>query len=611
MFTKPASRSDFIKICSVLLCLAGSPVASLGDAGIRLTGDDFKGSDTARHVFPGRQSVAFVYSQESKKSSLRAAFNLSQSGDVFYVYVNGRYYRSAKQSHLRFLINGKSFYEGNERFVNDMWTWQSFEVSSESLNETDNTLTIENIERDGLFASSDSFQICQCVISTEPVNPAVFAANPLTQFSFNLATGKPLLPAPLHPDHPAPGFKLRGLKGWNYSYQDYVAVIPFMVENKMNFLMNCYLSLFPRTERMSRFENCLIPYDNNWWEDISEEQKAQYKELVRLCNESGIIFCFSMNPNYQSTRPFDYKSESDFNSMLKHYLWAQSIGVKWFNVSFDDIKTGIDPEGQAKSVTRLLDILRVKDPDAQMIFCPTYYRLTAKNIVKEREYLHALNEYLPKDIYVFWTGGAKNRTVTKDEAQTFKDLVGRRMIFWDNYPVNNASQTISLGPVIGRDAGIAEIADGYMANPMWPQVSLNRLPLMTAADYAYNPWNYDPKRSIATAVSKLTENPDQAGTLRELIYLYPGKILHNKESGFNPFVDKFNQITKIEHSEFIAKIYIRHAENVLDKMNAHFDPVVFWDAQETLRNDIDAIKQTYYFTYGNAYEATIRAEKAP
>ena len=42
--------------------------------------------------------------------------------------------------------------------------------------------------------------------------------------------------------------------------------------------------------------------------------------------------------------------------------------------------------------------------------------------------------------------------------------------------------------------------DGYMSNPMASQNQINRIPLATCADYAYNPKGYDPTRSIGQAI---------------------------------------------------------------------------------------------------------------
>jgi hypothetical protein len=576
-------------ILAVLLTFSSASLFAANP--IRLNGTDFKGADHFRDIVQDRQNVGSIYPVQSKRNTLTAEFEIEPTSDEFFVYINGSYYKNPQKHKVNFCINGTSFYKGSSRFSDGKWSWETFTVPSDVLTEK-NTIKLENLEEKGLYGDTGCFMIWQCVISERPVDPEKVQPDPLEQFGFDLDGGQ----YNLFTDGPEPGFKFRGIKGWNFSVQDYLDIIPFMAENKMNFLMNCYLSVFPRTEKMLTFENCLVPHHNNWWEDISASEKEGYQKIVQRCKENNIIFCFSMNPNYHSTRAFDYKNEKDFNDLLKHYLWAQSIGVRWFNVSFDDIKTGIDPKGQAQSVSRLLSILREKDSGVQMIFCPTYYRGPYND--KEREYLEALKEYLPQDTYIFWTGAGRNQRITKQEAAEYKEAIGRRLILWDNYPVNNGSNTMHLGPLIGRDPQIVQIAEGYISNPMWPQVSLNQLPLITAADFAYNPWQYDARKSIAAAIKKLTESEKQAQVIRELVNLYHGKIYYNRESGFNSFIYKFNKITEIEHSRAIAQAFIKHSEAVLANAAKNLPDDKFKYARQRLSSDIKAIKKTYDTVYG-------------
>ena len=56
------------------------------------------------------------------------------------------------------------------------------------------------------------------------------------------------LPEPL-PEGQKPGFKIRGIKGLAWTPDQYLKEIPVLAKYKMNFLMNCYLSLFNETAR--------------------------------------------------------------------------------------------------------------------------------------------------------------------------------------------------------------------------------------------------------------------------------------------------------------------------------------------------------------------------
>ena len=78
---------------------------------------------------------------------------------------------------------------------------------------------------------------------------------------------------------------------------------------------------------------------------------------------------------------------------------------------------------------------------------------------------------------------------------------------WDNYPVNDNHPAIHLGPLTGRDKDLCEVVDGYMSNSMGSQSDINSIPVLTALDYAFNPGEYDPSRSIGQVITHMT--PDR------------------------------------------------------------------------------------------------------
>ena len=50
-----------------------------------------------------------------------------------------------------------------------------------------------------------------------------------------------------------------------------------------------------------------------------------------------------MNPNLFSTRFARPERPADVDALWAHYAWMQGLGVRWFNVSLDDVGKGIDP----------------------------------------------------------------------------------------------------------------------------------------------------------------------------------------------------------------------------------------------------------------------------
>jgi hyaluronoglucosaminidase len=321
---------------------------------------------------------------------------------------------------------------------------------------------------------------------------------------------------------------------------------------------------------------------------LPEEKKRAYEEVVRACRKHGIQFCFSMNPNLASKRMVNDNSPESVDQLYKHYAWMQGLGVKWFNISLDDISQGINASTQAKVVNEILHRLRGKDAGARMIFCPTFYHGDGTD-EKQKAYLEALSRELDKDAYVFWTGDGTIGPITRQAAASFRGICGHRLFLWDNYPVNDDLPTMHLGPVVGRDAGLCEVIEGYMSNPHCKQNEINRLPLATCADYAYNPRAYDPARSIGQAILHVGGTPAQCEALRELAEAYPGMLIYGQpNTGFNSVQYKFHLLLKEPQAHAAALGYVEHLKSLCARLKEEF-PDSYRPARQTLEHDIEIL----------------------
>ncbi len=361
--------------------------------------------------------------------------------------------------------------------------------------------------------------------STGDGRPSQKAVSSPPRFAVALPEKELPFPTPLPAGQDEPEFELRGTKGWAWTWDQYLAEIPTLVLGRMNFLMSCYTSVFTDTEK----------FVNRWREPFSETTKAGLAKVAEACRRNGIAFCFSFHPALFTDRPLRVENAQDFEDLWQHFAWVQSLGVRWFSLSYDDIDTaGRDPAAMGAShaglANRLLERLRAKDGSARLIFCPVYY-WGCGDKDPANAYLRALGSALDKDAFLFWTGDdVVTPQITRACAEKYRGIVGHRLIIWDNYPVNDRSGALHLGPVSGRDPDLAEIASGYMSNPHCPQNEINRIPLLTCADYAYNPRSYDPSRSIGQAILRLADKAGQRRTLQRLVELYPGNLLSGSAS---------------------------------------------------------------------------------
>ncbi len=409
-------------------------------------------------------------------------------------------------------------------------------------------------------------------------------ANLYEQFHVVIPASKQPFPEPLPPGS-QPGFKFRGTKGYAWTPEQYLEEIPWLAKFKMNFLMNCYVSMFASSH----------PWKNEWWKPLPAAKRAAYAKVIRACRQQGIIFCFCLNPQLASERPLNPTNTGDLDLLFQHYVWAQNQGVKWFSICVDDAQWHHDKPSavaaaDAQMVNTILGRLREKDSKAQMIFCPRPY-CGDGTAPRDHAYLATLGNDLNPDVYVFWTGDATvTRRITVVAAESFKTAVRHRLFLWDNYPVNDGHPTLNLGPVCGRAPDLDQVVDGYMSNPMETQSQINRLPLATCADYAYNPRAYDPSRSISQAILLLADTLPQREALRDLVETYPGFLICPGGTGSNPVRAQFDRILALPNAHPAALAYVEHLKGISYRLKTAF-PDSYHAAQAVLDKDVQVLTE--------------------
>lgn len=142
--------------------------------------------------------------------------------------------------------------------------------------------------------------------------------------------------------------------------------------------------------------------------------------------------------------------------------------------------------------------------------CPTHYWG-----VEPSSYRLRLGELLDPRIVCCWTGpGVTSMTITGVDLVTVSEQLQRPIWIWDNYPVDDwdglgdsftadtQPRRLVLGPLQGRDAGLAQHAAGYGANcALDPR--LTQFPLATSMLWAANPETYLPDAALAAVADAL------------------------------------------------------------------------------------------------------------
>ena len=383
------------------------------------------------------------------------------------------------------------------------------------------------------------------------------------------------------------GFRFRGTKGWYWSTEQYLEEIPKLAELKMNFLMDCDGALTMKKSGTS--------LSDEWWVPMSDELQGAYSKVIHSCQEHKLTFCFALHPKLATRSPLERGGSDDRKLFLQHYLWIQQQGVKWFGICLDGtnwgsagpVATGVL---QAAFVNEVYETLLQNDDEAQFLFRPVACAGDGTN-PEQHAYLEALAKDMHQNVFAFWDGdGVVTPRITTVAAESFKGAVRHRLFLCDNYPVNDASPTMHLGPLSGRDVDLCEAVDGYLSNPMHPQSQINRLPLATCADYALNPAGYNPHRSIGQAIVRFAKTSQQQQVLKELVDAYPGFIVAGGGTGTNPVRKKFGDLQAEQGSASTTVAMIRRFEDLLARLTRHF-PKEFLDARKTVADDIDWMKK--------------------
>lgn len=104
-------------------------------------------------------------------------------------------------------------------------------------------------------------------------------------------------------------FSLRGIKGWAWSPEQYLAEIPVMAKYRFNFLMNDYGSLWELKPHgtMATEKNL-----NFWYRPLSPAKEQAFEKVIRSCQRHAIKFSFSVNPNLRSDQPIRLRQHRRF-----------------------------------------------------------------------------------------------------------------------------------------------------------------------------------------------------------------------------------------------------------------------------------------------------------
>ena len=240
------------------------------------------------------------------------------------------------------------------------------------------------------------------------------------------------------------------------------------------------------------------PYHRGKWrEPYPDDKIIELKNLVDIAVENNVHFTFAVSPgldlNYEGE-----KGEEDFQYMLNKLDSMYNIGIRDFAIFFDDLSGEQSGANQANFLNKLQNSLDKKYVDVNpLITVPTEY--TRSWMIDEeghiKKYTQEFSTILNKNIIVLYTGDeVVCDGISEESYQAAKDIYGRDLGIWWNYPVNdyyyadgNRNIKLALGPIEKLPKAKP---NSIFYNPM-EQPLLSKISIGTGADYALSTDTYD------------------------------------------------------------------------------------------------------------------------
>ncbi|MGW4384482.1 beta-N-acetylglucosaminidase domain-containing protein [Kitasatospora sp. NPDC004531] len=355
------------------------------------------------------------------------------------------------------------------------------------------------------------------------------------------------------------------------------------------------------------------PYrSRRWAEPYPAEQARELTELAGRARDNHVTLAYSVNPG----QSFCFSSGKDLDALIAKLDGLRQLGVRAFqldfvNVSYDEWHCGADrrklgtgpaaaAKAQAAVVAAVQKRLIAPHPElAPLSVVPTEYQKQGAT-----PYRSALAAALPPGVQVVWSGGAViAKQVTGAQLDETARLFGRPLVTLDNYPVNDsAPDRLFLGGYGGRDAEVAQRSAVLLTSAMSQPVA-SRIPLATAADFAWQPAGYQSEKSLSSALRLLTAGPAQQAAVAALAGNSASSPLGGKESTYlAPLMERFWAAAEPASGAPVDQAKLREATQPLREAFA-----VMADAPKTLAGDPLAADAAPWLSRLAAYGAAGRA----
>lgn len=294
-----------------------------------------------------------------------------------------------------------------------------------------------------------------------------------------------------------PQFALRGVIEGAYA-------VPFTHEQRASMLtwmaahgMNTYV----HAPKLDVFADVL------WRTPYPAPVMGEFKAEIAQAEALGIDWVPALHPGVDLC----FSCAADRDALVAKLQPFVAAGSSRVMLGFDDSSLegspadiamyGTGPAARGLMTSDLLNAVQARMPGVDVLTVLAEYTGT-----RSTPFYAAVASRLLPSIDVFWTGfGVVSPKITTQQAAAIDAVLGRRVVLWDNFPVNDYSGTagderrLNLGPSEGLDSDLGTAVQGVLANVQSPWAT-NTVPLATLADFLGHPGRYDPESSWREAL---------------------------------------------------------------------------------------------------------------
>jgi hypothetical protein len=310
-----------------------------------------------------------------------------------------------------------------------------------------------------------------------------------------------------------PTYSFRSFKGQCWYYRDNRMMARWAPRFKWNVFGPCYT-------------------DEPDWREPSAAYRDMIAQLCDQAGEDGVIRIMQLgNPYMLKKKAIRATSDEDIATLASFFELSLGHGSDVLMLCLDDFAylpkedaSTFDSLAAANAhiVSAFAERIWASHPGTRILLCPPPYWLRAnqaKGYEWAHDYLRDLCARIPKSISIVWTGrDVTTRCHQRSDVAAYQALIGpdRGLFLWDN--------TLKMPPgwknVFRANAFLADCDD--IAGSAWPALAdlvngeavintygpaeVYKIPLMTAADYLWNPEAYDPQDALRRALYWFDEN---------------------------------------------------------------------------------------------------------